>query len=634
MARNDFDEVWVIGPAELTPFAQAFGAGFSTRTVFPEPTITSSTESEALAQFIAGFGDLRPDILLMTRPMNEDEFTLAVSQGVDEIVEAAIARLPNGDTVYAYLKFGHVGIIPGLDTFMAELVSNEAVGQGGYALTGTGLSALEAASLQVSQQAVAENRFLSLADFANGEPDPDPTEPEPDPDPEGVGWDVAGAPAGTTLYIAIRRDIFDSFGGEVDLDGATFSYFGLDGGAIDAFAENPVLDGNALQAVFFPVPGRLQALEAVIVGATDAALFSSRETLLTTLSQLQANDATQSDDLSADLAIVAVAEGRTVPLELVRSGLIGDDGANTLRGTEGDDAISGLAGADILIATAGDDTLDGGAGTDSARYDGPISQYRVELSEGIVRVIDNRPDTGPQSTGTDVLIGIEQVQFGDFELANGTPRTPAFPNGLIDLTQLSGIFDVTVEQIVQFVEMYIAYFDRAPAAQGLMYWCTRLAEGMPLEQIAKSFFVQPESRALYPEDLDNGQLVSAVFNNLLGRDPAGPYWENALNAGDVDRPAFMLAVIKGAKANPDAVADVRTVTDKADLGIYSAIFKGLTDYDMTVGGLALYDPSDPAASKLTAKDQIDDFGELAMSTGDDGTLTMQVVGVIDDPFLV
>jgi hypothetical protein len=41
--------------------------------------------------------------------------------------------------------------------------------------------------------------------------------------------------------------------------------------------------------------------------------------------------------------------------------------------------------------------------------------------------------------------------------------------------------------------MYVAYFNRAPNAVGLDYWASRLTEGMTLQDIAKSFFAQPET---------------------------------------------------------------------------------------------------------------------------------------------
>ncbi|MBI4206639.1 MAG: hypothetical protein HY527_16580, partial [Betaproteobacteria bacterium] len=80
--------------------------------------------------------------------------------------------------------------------------------------------------------------------------------------------------------------------------------------------------------------------------------------------------------------------------------LIGSDTANELRGRDGDDTLTG---------GLGDDTLIGGAGADTAVFSGNRSAYTVTATP-IGHTI-----AGPD--GTDTLIGIEKLQFGDMTLA-------------------------------------------------------------------------------------------------------------------------------------------------------------------------------------------------------------------------
>ena len=88
--------------------------------------------------------------------------------------------------------------------------------------------------------------------------------------------------------------------------------------------------------------------------------------------------------------------------------------------------------------------------------------------------------------------------------------------------------------------------------------------------IAASFFVQPESRAAYPNADDNEFLVNTAYQNLLERAPEEEgftYWVDALDSGDVSRPEFMLAIINGARAETGSPEDARVISQKGDIGI-------------------------------------------------------------------
>ncbi|HKK66575.1 MAG TPA: DUF4214 domain-containing protein, partial [Bacteroidales bacterium] len=52
----------------------------------------------------------------------------------------------------------------------------------------------------------------------------------------------------------------------------------------------------------------------------------------------------------------------------------------------------------------------------------------------------------------------------------------------------------------EVTEVYVATFNRAPSAEGLDYWVNESFGGDPeIEQIAMSFFDQPETQEKYPE---------------------------------------------------------------------------------------------------------------------------------------
>ena len=108
--------------------------------------------------------------------------------------------------------------------------------------------------------------------------------------------------------------------------------------------------------------------------------------------------------------------------------LIGTGEADVLIGTSLDDQFTGLGG---------DDTLDGGDGTDTAVFAGVRTDYQIERADdGWVRIIDLR--TG--GDGTDLLFGLENVQFSDglYRLADLLPPVGVRLIGTGEADVLSG----------------------------------------------------------------------------------------------------------------------------------------------------------------------------------------------------
>jgi hypothetical protein len=300
--------------------------------------------------------------------------------------------------------------------------------------------------------------------------------------------------------------------------------------------------------------------------------------------------------------------------------LVGTAISENLVGTTQNDTLQGSGGNDTLTGGTGDDLIDGGSGIDTAVYSGPQSSYTLEFSPIGSTLIDRRP----AGDGVDTLVSLERLTFADDTFNIGVH---------------SSVLTLSAEDFAAIVELYIAYFNRAPASKGLLYWADRLAEGMELTQIAESFFVQPEIQTTYAAYLnDDGSLantqafVNAVFNNVLGRDPSGPYWINELeNNPDITPAIFILAVLNGAKAASGSPADAAYLADKTDIGVYFSAIKGLSDYDDTVSVMGLYDGS--AASVIDAVAAIDQIHAEALDPNT-GEFLMPLVGVIDDPFAV
>lgn len=291
-------------------------------------------------------------------------------------------------------------------------------------------------------------------------------------------------------------------------------------------------------------------------------------------------------------------------------------------GGSANDTLNGNLLANVLTGGRGDDMLNGAAGTDTAVYTGPQQSYTLTVSPDGISILDRRAD----GDGTDQLREIEALRFGD------STEAP------FDMAIFDGAAAVNGSQIADLVELWIAYFDRSPAATGLHYWGTRLGEGMTLAEIAESFFVQPETQRTYEAFLDEqGQVtntqafVTAVFNNLLGRDPTSSYWVDELERpGTEITPAiFILAVVNGAKAATGGAADAAYLQAKTDLGVYFAAIKGLAGYTNTVNVMQTFDGSQSSVTNAVA--QIDSLHANALDANT-GDFLFPLVGVVDDPF--
>jgi Ca2+-binding RTX toxin-like protein len=194
-------------------------------------------------------------------------------------------------------------------------------------------------------------------------------------------------------------------------------------------------------------------------------------------------------------------------LQLMQAVLRGDDliiggpGSDRLRGYGGNDIIDGGAGDDVIKSDdgndqitggAGNDIIDGGAGTDTAVFHGMSSRYKVSIgTNGTITVVDS---TGVE--GTDTLTNVEYLQFTD--------RT---------------IYALTGSE-ASTARLYSAAFARAPDAAGLTWQIDAgLHAGLSLQQLAANFIASAEFVARYGINVSNTDFATALYKNVLGRDP-------------------------------------------------------------------------------------------------------------------
>jgi len=306
----------------------------------------------------------------------------------------------------------------------------------------------------------------------------------------------------------------------------------------------------------------------------------------------------------------------------------GTPNPDDLVGGLGSDTIQALAGDDTITGGAGNDLIDGGEGIDTAIYSGDQTSYTLTLSPTGTSVTDRRAD----GNGTDTLIDMEFLDF-DTNLFGGP----------VILNIFSGPTNLSATDLESIVELYIAYFNRAPDAEGLYFWGAVFNNGYTLAQLANGFIDQDETRAAYPESLSNEDFATVVYGNVLGRIPdqtGFDFWVGALDSGGVSRDQFILSVLGGAKVDPpvDAtqefidqqILDRAYLETKTDIGAYFAVHKGMSDVDNATTAMGFFNGTAP--SVISVIDAIDGFYADALDPNN-GEFLMQLVGVLDDPFV-
>ena len=324
-------------------------------------------------------------------------------------------------------------------------------------------------------------------------------------------------------------------------------------------------------------------------------------------------------DVGALTRNVSIAVGAVIEDAIGGSGddsITGNAVGNRLFGGDGVDRLFGLAAPDRLTGGKGNDSIDGGTSSsngvediDVSVYTGTARQYEITVRSSGLALNDRVANRD----GTDSLVNIERIDFSDTSL----DLTPSLKTATLSKAQIDGV-----------IEIYIASFNRAPDALGLNYWGGRLKDGMGLDDMSKSFFTQAETAAKYPASTTNESFVNSVYGNVLGRasDPLGlTYWSGQLANGTVTRDKFLLAILNGARANPDATQDVANLNNKVAVGEHFALLQGLNNG--TWGQNVMAGVTSTASSVAAANAMADGFAATAAAS-DTSELVVKVLGIV------
>ncbi|WMW79790.1 DUF4214 domain-containing protein [Undibacterium cyanobacteriorum] len=115
---------------------------------------------------------------------------------------------------------------------------------------------------------------------------------------------------------------------------------------------------------------------------------------------------------------------------------------------------------------------------------------------------------------------------------------------------------LSMNDLNQVTELYIAFFNRVPEADGLSYWVNERARGQSIETIANYFYgaaVLYSAQTGYSATMSNADFVRIIYKNVLARTgPTAPtdtevnYWTTQLNQGSMSRGRMAISMLTSA----------------------------------------------------------------------------------------
>jgi hypothetical protein len=196
--------------------------------------------------------------------------------------------------------------------------------------------------------------------------------------------------------------------------------------------------------------------------------------------------------------------------------------------------VVGTSASEIFKTSIGNDSINGGGGIDTLVVSAGIGNYSVTKTPIGYTLVDR---TG--SDGTDALLNIESIKFSD-KTINLTLQAKAASAPQADVTRL--------------VELYTAFFNRVPDADGMSFWIDEMKAGKTTNQVAEAFYnagVNYSSLTGFSSTMTNTDFINVIYKNVLGRkdgaDAGGlSFWETEITSGRANRGTLVTNILDSA----------------------------------------------------------------------------------------
>lgn len=204
----------------------------------------------------------------------------------------------------------------------------------------------------------------------------------------------------------------------------------------------------------------------------------------------------------------------------------------------------------------------------TATFSGPRNNYAITRSSTGFSVLDK--------TGVDGATNLAAVQ------------ALRFSDGTVNLNVASNATRLSAAEVKRLTELYIAFFNRVPDADGLNYWIGQFNAGLTLSQIAESFYaaaVRFSALTGYSATMGNDAFVRIIYKNVLGRTgPTAPpdadvaYWVGELASGRATKGTLVDTILNSAHTflnDPTYGFVAQLLDNKYTVASYFAIEQGL-----------------------------------------------------------
>lgn len=121
-------------------------------------------------------------------------------------------------------------------------------------------------------------------------------------------------------------------------------------------------------------------------------------------------------------------------------------------------------------------------------------------------------------------------------------------------------------------KLYVGAFNRAPEKSGLEYWTAELNSGRSFNDVIDTVFSLPVVKAIYPDSMSDAAFLTAVYNNVFGRQPDAEglaYW-NAQIANGQQRGNVVNAMIDAGLGSPDGTPGKAYIVNRVEAAKYAA----------------------------------------------------------------
>lgn len=238
---------------------------------------------------------------------------------------------------------------------------------------------------------------------------------------------------------------------------------------------------------------------------------------------------------------------------------------------------SAILSAAAMLAGCGGSDWDGGmapprllassfvlSGT-TAEFSGNRANYTITKSTAGYTVQDT-----VGSGGSQLVSNVQALKFADMTVNLGIGDKAA---------------SLAAADLKLLTELYVAFFNRVPDADGLAYWIDQYKGGMGIDAIAQVFYdaaVQYSALTGYSATMTSADFVKVIYRNVLGRTSVDAdglnYWSNALDNGVETRGTLVKSILNSAHnfkgdATWGMVADL--LDNKVTVANYFAVQQGL-----------------------------------------------------------